>query len=188
MSGKHNDKLKRLCLVASDDQTRPALNQVYKDKEHNCLVATDGHRMIRDNKHYDLVDTSFSASVYLKTGHIYPIDDKFPNISTFYEPLKSYKYNMTLTLHEGIRVISKFKKAFNGYFKSDGQLTITPCDDACFSLDLRLLDILAGEQVTIYFNDNKTAVRVIPVNDQTIDLVVMPLRIETTYYNKKSES
>lgn len=180
MATKHNLQLKRLAMIASKDVTRSQLCHVYKDTETKSLISTDGHRMIQDKSSYDLVDTSFDANVYLKTGHIYPINEKFPiSIARgfFGDFKKTHKELPTFKLPD-ISKLNTFKKPFITYFKANGEMTImNKPEGAEFALDLRLLDVLSEREIKIWYKDPLNAVTIEIIDEPEVLMVVMPCRL-----------
>lgn len=180
MATKHNLQLKRLAMMASNDPTRSSLCQVYKDNETKAMVSTDGTRIIQDKSSYDLADTSFDANVYLKTGHIYPINEKFPTsiARQYFGKFKStHKDLPTFKLPE-ISKLNTFKKPFITYFKANGEMTImNKPEGAEFALDLRLLDVLSEREIKIWYKDALSAVTIELVDEPEVLLVVMPCRL-----------
>lgn len=179
MATKHNIQLKRLSQVASKDVTRSQLCQVFKDNETKSLISTDGYRMIQDKSSYDLVDSSFDANVYLKTGHIYPINEKFPTSIArqyFGKFKETHKELPTFKLPD-ISKLNTFKKPFITYFKANGEMTIiNNPGDAVFALDLRLLDVLSEREIKIWYKDPLNAVTIELVDEPEVLMVIMPVR------------
>ena len=179
MATKHNLQLKRLAMIASKDPTRSSICQVYQDNETKSLISTDDHRIIQDKSSYDLVDTSFDSNVYLKTGHIYPINEKFPiSIARefFGDFKKTHKELPTFKLPE-ISKLNTFKLPFITYFKVNGEMTImNKPNGAKFALDLRLLDVLSERVIKIWYKDALSAVTIELVDEPEVLLVVMPMR------------
>lgn len=173
-------ELKRLAQVASKDPTRSSICQVYKDNETKSLISTDGHRMIQDKSSYDLVDTSFDASVYLKTGHIYSINENYPTSIAreyFGNFKETHKELPTFKLPD-ISKLSVFKKPFITYFKANGEMTIlNKPEGAEFALDLRLLDVLSDKEVKIWYRDPLNAVTIEIIDEPEVLMVVMPCRL-----------
>lgn len=180
MANKHNLQLKRLAMMASKDPVRSQLCQVYKDTETKSLISTDGHRMIQDKSSYDLVDTSFDANVYLKTGHIYPISETYPTsiARQYFGKFKStHKELPTFKLPE-ISKLNTFKKPFITYFKANGEMAIlNQPEGAEFALDLRLLDVLSEREIKIWYRDAVNAVTIELVDEPEVLMVVMPCRL-----------
>lgn len=180
MATKYNLQLKRLAMIASKDPTRSSICQVYKDNETKAMVSTDGHRIIQDKSSYELVDSSFDANVYLKTGHIYPINEKFPTsiAREYFGKFKStHKELPTFKLPE-ISKLSNFRKPFITYFKANGEMSIVnKPDNAVFALDLRLLDVLSEREIKIWYKDDKQAVTIELVDEPEVLMVVMPVRL-----------
>lgn len=180
MATKHNLQLKRLATVASKDVTKSSICQVYKDNETKAMVSTDGHRIIQDKSSYDLVDTSFDSNVYLKTGHIYPINEKYPTsiAREYFGKFKStHKELPTFKLPE-ISKLSNFRKPFITYFKANGEMTImNKPEGAEFALDLRLLDVLSEREIKIWYKDPLNAVTIEIINEPEVLMVVMPCRV-----------
>lgn len=180
MANKHNLQLKRLAQIASKDASKPQICQVYKDNETRSLTSTDGHRIIQDKSSYDLVDTSFDASVYLKTGHIYPINENYPTSIArqyFGNFKRTHKELPTFKLPD-ISKLNTFKKPFITYFKANGEMTIlNKPDDAEFALDLRLLDILSDKEIKIWYRYALSAVTIELIDEPDVLLVVMPVRL-----------
>lgn len=180
MAIKHNLQLKRLAMIASKDVTRSSICQVYKDNETKAMVSTDGHRIIQDKSSYELVDSSFDANVYLKTGHIYPINEKFPiSIARHYfgDFKKTHKELPTFKLPD-ISKLNTFKKPFITYFKANGEMTIiNKPEGAEFALDLRLLDVLSERDIKIWYKDTLSAVTIELVDEPEVLIVVMPCRL-----------
>jgi len=180
MAIKHNLQLKRLSQIANKDVVRSQLCQVYKDNESKSLISTDGHRMIQDKSSYDLVDTSFDANVYLKTGHIYPINEQFPTSIArqyFGDFKETHKELPTFKLPD-ISKLNTFKKPFITYFKENGEKTIiNNPGDAVFALDLRLLDVLSERDIKIWYKDQNKPVTIELVDEPDVLMVVMPVRL-----------
>lgn len=180
MATKYNLQLKRLAMIASKDPTRSSICQVYKDNETKAMVSTDDHRIIQDKSSYELVDSSFDANVYLKTGHIYPINEKFPTsiAREYFGKFKStHKELPTFKLPE-ISKLSNFRKPFITYFKANGEMSIVnKPDNAVFALDLRLLDVLSEREIKIWYKDDKQAVTIELVDEPEVLMVVMPVRL-----------
>lgn len=180
MAIKYNLQLKRLAQIASKDVRRPQLCQVFKDNESKSLISTDGHRMIQDKSSYDLVDTSFDANVYLKTGHIYPINEKFPTSIArqyFGDFKKTHKELPTFKLPE-ISKLNTFKKPFITYFKANGEISIiNNPGDAVFALDLRLLDVLSERDIKIWYRDAYNALTIELIDEPAVLIVVMPCKV-----------
>lgn len=182
MAIKQNQQLKRLALCASKDETKARITQVYKDKDSQSLYSADGHRLIKDKSSYSLVDTSFDAAAYLKTGLIYPINESYPTsmITEYfrYNFKSTHKALNELKLPSDIKHLSKFKKPFIGYFRANGDISImSPSNDAVFALDLRLLDIFAGSTIKIWYTDATHAVTVELVDEPDVLAVIMPIRM-----------
>lgn len=180
MAIKHNLQLKRLAQVASQDPVRSQICQVYKDNETTSLISTDGTRIIQDKSSYDLVDTSFDANVYLKTGHIYPINEHFPTSIArqyFGNFKETHKELPTFKLPD-ISKLNTFKKPFITYFKANGEKTIlNKPDNAEFALDLRLLDVLSEREVKIWYRDSISAVTIELIDEPEVLMVVMVMRL-----------
>lgn len=180
MATKYNLQLKRLAMIASKDPTRSSICQVYKDNETKAMVSTDGHRIIQDKSSYELVDSSFDANVYLKTGHIYPINEKFPTsiAREYFGKFKStHKELPTFKLPE-ISKLSNFRKPFITYFKANGEMSIVnKPDNAVFALDLRLLDVLSEREIKIWYRDHLSAVTIELIDEPEVLMVVMPVRL-----------
>ena len=177
MATKHNIQLKRLAMIASKDPTRSSLCQVYRDTETKSMISTDGHRMIQDKSSYDLADTSFDANVYLKTGHIYPINETFPTSRAreFFGKFKSTHKDLSAFKLPDISKLKDFKKPFITYFKANGEMTImNKPENAEFALDLRLLDVLSEREIKIWYKDALSAVTIELVDEPEVLLVVMP--------------
>ena len=133
-------------MIASRNPSRPQLCQVYRDTETKSMISTDGYRMIQDKSSYDLADTSFDANVYLKTGHIYPINETFPTsiARQYFGKFKSTHKDLSAFKLPDISKLKDFKKPFITYFKANGEMTImNKPENAEFALDLRLLDVLS---------------------------------------------
>jgi len=180
MANKHNLQLKRLAQIASKDVTKSQLCQVYKDTESKAMVSTDGYRMIQDKSSYDLVDTSFDANVYLKTGHIYPINEKYPTsiARQFFGDFKSNHKELPTFKLPNISKLNTFKKPFITYFKANGEMTIiNQPEGAVFALDLRLLDVLSEREIKIWYKDPLNAVTIEIVDEHEVLMVVMPVRL-----------
>lgn len=180
MATKHNLQLKRLAQIASKDVTKSQLCQVYKDNETKSLISTDGHRMIQDKSSYDLVDTSFDANVYLKTGHIYPINETYPtNIARqFFGKFKGTHKELPTFKLPDISKLNTFKKPFITYFKANGEMTIiNQPEGAEFALDLRLLDVLSEREIKIWYKDPLNAVTIEIIDEPEVLMVVMPCRL-----------
>lgn len=180
MATKHNLQLKRLAQIASKDVRKSQLCQVYKDNETKSLISTDGHRMIQDKSSYDLVDTSFDANVYLKTGHIYPINENFPTsiAREYFGDFKGTHKELPTFKLPDISKLNTFKKPFITYFKANGEKTImTPSDDLVFALDLRLLDVLSEREIKIWYKDPLNALTIEIVDEPEVLMVVMPCRV-----------
>lgn len=180
MATKYNLQLKRLAMIASKDPTRSSICQVYKDNETKAMVSTDDHRIIQDKSSYELVDSSFDANVYLKTGHIYPINEKFPTsiAREYFGKFKStHKELPTFKLPE-ISKLSNFRKPFITYFKANGEMSIVnKPDNAVFALDLRLLDVLSEREIKIWYRDHLSAVTIELIDEPEVLMVVMPVRL-----------
>lgn len=180
MAIKHNLQLKRLAMIASKDASRPQICQVYRDTETKSMVSTDGYRIIQDKSSYDLADTSFDANVYLKTGHIYPINEQYPTSIArqyFGNFKETHKELPTFKLPD-ISKLNTFKKPFITYFKENGEKTIiNNPGDAVFALDLRLLDVLSERDIKIWYKDQNKPVTIELVDEPDVLMVVMPVRL-----------
>ena len=177
MATKHNLQLKRLAMIASKDASRPQLCQVYRDTETKSMVSTDGHRIIQDKSSYSLADTSFDANVYLKTGHIYPINETFPTsiARQYFGKFKNTHKDLSAFKLPDISKLKDFKKPFITYFKANGEMTImNKPENAEFALDLRLLDVLSEREIKIWYRDAVNAVTIELVDEFEVLLVVMP--------------
>lgn len=180
MAIKHNLQLKRLAQIASKDASRPQICQVYKDNETKSLISTDGYRMIQDKSSYDLVDTSFDANVYLKTGNIYPINESYPTSIArhYFGKFKTTNKDLPTFKLPDISKLNTFKKPFITYFKENGEKTImNKPEGAEFALDLRLLDVLSDKEIKIWYRDHLSAVTIELVDEPEVLLVVMPTRL-----------
>ena len=180
MGIKHNLQLKRLAMIASRDPVRSNICQVYRDTETKSMISTDGYRIIQDKSSYDLVDTSFDANVYLKTGHIYPINETFPTsiAREFFGKFKNTHKDLSAFKLPDISKLKDFKKPFITYFKANGEMTIlNKPDDAEFALDLRLLDVLSEREIKIWYRDAVNAVTIELVDEPDVLLVVIPCRV-----------
>ena len=177
MAIKHNLQLKRLAMIASKDPTRSSLCQVYRDTETKSMISTDGHRIIQDKSSYDLVDSSFDANVYLKTGHIYPINEQYPTsiARQYFGKFKSTHKDLSAFKLPDISKLNTFKKPFITYFKANGEMTImNKPENAEFALDLRLLDVLSEREIKIWYRDAVNAVTIEIINEPEVLMVVMP--------------
>ena len=177
MATKHNIQLKRLAMIASRNPSRPQLCQVYRDTETKSMVSTDGHRIIQDKSSYSLADTSFDANVYLKTGHIYPINEKFPTsiARQYFGKFKSTHKDLSAFKLPDISKLKDFKKPFITYFKANGEMSIVnKPEGAEFALDLRLLDVLSDKEIKIWYRDAVNAVTIEIINEPEVLMVVMP--------------
>lgn len=180
MATKHNLQLKRLSQVASKDVTRSQLCQVYRDAETKSMMSTDGYRMIQDKSSYDLVDSSFDANVYLKTGHIYPINEQYPTsiAREYFGNFKKTHKELPAFKLPDISKLNTFKKPFITYFKANGEMTIiNQPEGAVFALDLRILDVLSDQEIKIWYKDAINAVTIELIDEPDVLMVVMPVRL-----------
>jgi hypothetical protein len=175
-----NKQLERVCKFASTDQTRYHLMSCHYSKELKALVATDGHRAIFDKSSYNEYDKDFKAEVYLKTSEMVPMDyggTKYPNITVFYPDLTKYKTRFNFTVPEYIKQLAKYKKSVIGYFNAQGDLGLSKRDDSIISLDLRLLEPLAGCNAQVLIKDALTPLVFKLIDEPEVEVIVMPLRM-----------